>query len=120
MGYNRSETINHYFLEIDSQRVTFSEMRPDLEKKNLDPAEIGIVINQVDKQLQRADKIRGENSMGKNLYYGGITVSVGGIILTAATYLGFIDTGHYFIIAYGPIFFGAVIAFIGKAKMNRK
>ena len=119
MEYNRSDTIDHYFLEIESGNFEFSKMRSELEKKNLDAAEISIVVNQVDKMLIRADKLRGDNSLGKNLFYGGIAVSAGGILLTSATYLGFIDTGNYFIIAYGPILFGALVAFVGKSKMNK-
>ena len=118
-NYSRAKTIDTYFELIDSKQMEFSQLRKSLEEKNIETKEINLVVNQIDKQLIRAAQMRASHENGKNLFYGGLTLTVAGIVLTLGTYTGIIDLGKYYLIAYGPICGGLITAMTGKSKMNK-
>jgi len=99
--------------------MDFSSLRKDLEDQNIEKEEIGIVIKQVDNQIIRSVQLQASSSLGKNVFYLGLTLSALGVLLTIGTYTGLIDLGNVYTIALGPIFGGLIIAFQGNSKMNR-
>jgi len=119
MKYNRAKTIDFFVNEINSGKMEFSDVRKNLEQKNIDDKEIVVVVRQVDKEVQRLAALKASQSIGRNLFYGGLLLCFIGIILTVGTYLSIIDIGPYFIIATGPIFGGLILAMTGKSKMKR-
>jgi len=121
MTYSRAQTIDFYFEEIESGKMVFSDLRKKLESQGLEKEEVSIVVRQVDSALQKAAKHKASRAVGKNLFYGGIILSVAGILLTILTYTGAIVLGRgtHFIVAYGPITLGLITAFTGWSKMNR-
>ena len=117
--YSRAATIDFYFDEIKNGRMELSNLRKALEDKGVEDEEIKVVYRQVDKQLIRNAEMDAIRNKGKNLYYGGLFLTIAGLILTVTTYLGFFDLSGYTIIAYGPVLGGLLLAFIGKNQMNR-
>ncbi len=115
----RAERIDYYFDEIQHQRMEFNHMRKEMEADNLDAAEIGIIVRQVDKQLLRTAEIKSENSKGKNVFYGGLILFSIGLMVTILTYSKVAVKGGTYIIAYGPVCAGAAMALKGRNMMNR-
>ena len=118
-NYSRANTIDLYYDKINSGEMDFSSLRKDLEDQNIEKEEIGIVIKQVDNQIIRSVQLQASSSLGKNVFYLGLTLSALGVLLTIGTYTGLIDLGNVYTIALGPIFGGLIIAFQGNSKMNR-
>ncbi len=120
MKYNRAKSIDLYASDIIQGKMTFSDTRKRLQEANVEADEIDIVVKQVNKQVQRYTEMKAIHSLGKNQYYGGLLVALGGVLLSGGTYLGLIDLGNYFLIAYGPIIGGVILALYGKSQMNRQ
>lgn len=116
--YSRAQTIDHYFELIDSGKMGFAALRKKLEERDLPKEEISIVVSQVDKQLMRANQKRADHKMGKNLFIGGLCISGLGVLLTVGSYSGLIDLGSVYLIGFGPIAGGLLIALKGKSKMS--
>lgn len=117
--YSRADTIDHYFELIDSGQMEFSTLRKTLEADSIPMDEINIVVRQIDNQLIRSAQKRTDHSVGRNLFLGGLILSALGLILTISTYLGLINTGNVYVLAYGPFLGGLVIAMTGKSKMKK-
>lgn len=117
-NYSRAQTIDHYFELIDSGNMEFASLRKQLEEKDIPKDEISVVVRQVDKQLMRATQKRADHKMGKNLFIGGLCFSGLGVLLTFGTYSGLIDLGNVYLIGFGPITGGLIIAMKGKSKMT--
>ncbi len=100
--------------------MEFSKLRSTLENKNIEKKEIDIIVSLVDKKLLRANEIKADREIGKNLFYGGLILSVLSIVFSIITLLGIYDLGGYGVIMYGPIIFGFLLIVKGRNKMNRK
>ncbi len=119
MEYSKGNAIDYFFKKIDSHEMEFSSLRKQLESDGFEKDEINTIVRQVDKQLIRASELRAAHAIGKNLFYGGLFLAIMGVIMSVGTYTGIINIGNRFLIAYGPIAAGLIIALSGKAKMNR-
>lgn len=119
MELNRAQLIDTYFGKIQNEEIDFSQMRPALQDMGVEDNEIGIIVKQVDKQLQQYAINKASHSLGKNIYYGGLIFSLIGVIITLGTIFRIFDAGTYIIIAYGPIVSGLAIAGYGRSKMYR-
>lgn len=119
MNYTRAQLIDTYFEKIQNKEIDFSQMRPALQDMGVEDNEIGIIVKQVDKQLQQAAINKASHSTGRNLFYGGLAFAAIGLIITIGTFFNLIDSGSVYIIAYGPVISGSAIAAAGYSKMNR-
>ena len=118
-NYNRAKTIDSYFEKVDSGELEFSKLRKTLEEKGIEKNEIDIIVPLIDRQTIRANEVKADRAMGKNLFYGGSILAGVGLIVTIGTLTGLINLNGIGIIAYGPIAGGLITTMIGKAKMNR-
>lgn len=119
-SYNRGEVIAQYVEAIQNDEITFSEVRKALQNQNINAKEINLVINQIDKRLQRQAAYKADNAMGSNLYYGGLAVLAFGLVLTLGTYTKIFNIGNYFIAAWGLIVGGAFMAMRGYTLKDKK
>ncbi len=121
MEYNRAKTIDYYFEQISSKQMDFSQMRKELESKNIDADEINIVVRQVDKQVLRHQEVQTAHTLGKNIFYGGLVLALAGVVITVATLSGVFQLGNTYtiVVAYGPIGAGLAAAAYGRSQMNR-
>ena len=118
-NYNRATVIDESFDKISSGQMEFSKLRKTLENKNIEPSEIKIIVNLVDKKLIRNEQIKAENEKGKLMFYGGIVLATSSLILTLVTFTGILDLKGYGLIVYGPFFTGLIMIIKGKSSMNR-
>ncbi|MCT4589228.1 MAG: hypothetical protein N4A71_15505 [Carboxylicivirga sp.] len=119
MEYTKGNAIDYFFEKVDAKEMEFSSVRKQLEMDGFEKEEISIIVKQVDKQLIRATELRAAHALGKNLFYGGLLLALVGIVITIGTYTGLINMGNKFLVAYGPVVTGLIIALSGKVKMNR-
>jgi len=117
--YTKENAIDFFFEKVDTKQMEFSTVRKTLEEDGFEKDDINTIVRQVDKQLIKANELRASHAMGKNMYYGGLAFALLGIVLTIGTYSGIINTGNHYLIAYGPVATGLILALSGKAKMNR-
>jgi len=119
-NYNRAATIKQYSDKIINREMEFSDLRKTLKAQNLDDEEINIVVKLTDKKVLRAEIIEMEYQKGKNIYYGGLILTIVALIITIGTFTGLIDLKGIGILAYGPIAGGLLMVMKGKSLMNRK
>lgn len=119
MAYNRAQKIDYFTEEVSAERLSLSDIRKQLEREHIEEEEIKIVFSAVDNNLQRAAQKKANKEIGRNLFVGGVLLFVAGLAFTAGTYSGFFDLGRSYLIMYGPIFGGLIIAGTGLAQMKR-
>ena len=119
MAKSRKAYVAEYCDKIRSGHLEYSKLREELRLRIMDPEDIEIIANRVDRDLQRMDAADAEKSKGRLMFLGGLVVTIFGVGLTLFTYFGIIDLGDEFIIAYGPALGGIGIAAVGMLKMNR-
>ncbi|MDG1572506.1 hypothetical protein OZ410_09275 [Robiginitalea sp. M366] len=119
MAKSRREYVAEYCDKIRSGSLEYSKLREELKLRIMDPEDIEIIVNRVDRDLHRMEVADAEKSKGKLMFLGGLIVTILGVGLTLLTYFGVIDLGDQFIIAYGPALGGLGIAAVGMLKMNR-
>jgi hypothetical protein len=91
MDFNRSKAIEYFLAEIENGRMEFSQMRKLLAEKGVDKEEIGVVVNQVDHELQHRAQLKMIRSEGRSVYDEGVFLAAAGLAVTMGTYLGLID-----------------------------
>lgn len=99
--------------------MDLSDLRKTLESENYTKEEIDIIVKRTDRNLMHAAQLKHHHSNGKNLFIAGLLIMTAGILITVLTYTGIIDLGDIYLIAYGPVLGGFVMALMGKMKMNR-
>lgn len=113
------EIVQLYFEKIKSNEMDFSNVRAELVKQDYNNEEINVILKRIDRHLRQDVVIKSENDKGKYMVITGLCFIVLGILITVLTYTRVFDLGKFYIIAYGPVVFGFLLASIGKLKMNR-
>ena len=119
MNRTRREIVAEYCEKIRSGEIEFSKLESILKSNNHSEEDIDIIVKRVDRDLQRMAADDVEAGRGKQMFYGGLLIMLLGVGVTVASYIGIIDLGDEFIIAYGPALGGLGLALVGKLKMNR-
>lgn len=119
MEYNRAKTVDHFVEEVQAGRLELSGIRPKLEQENVPDEEIRIVFRLVDRQVQKGVLQVAENDRNRNMLYGGLILCGAGLVVTVGTYLGIFDMRGYYLVAYGPILGGGLMALSGYQNMRR-
>jgi len=92
-----------------NQKMNADETRRKLVEQGLDEESATIVVNNLEKEINKNKKEKAE----KNMLYGALWF-IGGVIVTAVTYSAASGGGTY-VVAWGAIIFGAVQFFMGLA-----
>ena len=95
-----------YYLGRKQKGMDFSEIRKELNSRNLDADKIKLIIREIDNQILFKEKeqiLKGNLKVTKII---GFVLMFGGGFVTLATFFGVIDLGGSYIIAYGPIISG--------------
>ncbi len=103
-----------YCLEEARNGKDFGALREELEALKLQPKEIDQIIKYVDDQLLNQAFTGARRSHRREYYLVGWFLALVGGLTTVLTYIGIIDMGSSYIIAYGP-----VIAGLGMIISNR-
>lgn len=119
MEKTRKEYVAEYCDKIRSGKLDYTKLRNVLESKIKNEEDISIIMERVDRDLKRAEIADLERTKGKQMFYGGLAIMIGGILITVGTYMGVIDLGDRFLIAYGPTLAGLGMALVGLVKMNK-
>jgi hypothetical protein len=119
LGSKTLDELVEYFLDEKRKGMGFSEIRKILESKNIENERIKVIIRTIDSQITREETIKSQNQKARELIYIGAVVTLTGLIITAGTYLGLINTGNSFLLAYGPILAGIGMLFSGLTKYKR-
>lgn len=116
----KEEIINYYFQRFDEKDFEISQVRRDLEKRNVEPEEIKSIVRIVDNELQRYIAFKSRKSKGNELAWVGLVLMTIGIGITFLTYSGIIDMGNQFLLSYGPFLGGLSMFFIGRSQRYRR
>lgn len=116
--YSRAEKINQYQETVLSGELDLTALRKKLEVENIGDEEVAIIVRYMSNQLLRAEEKKARRVQGKNIMQGGFLLAFTGVFLTLATYFGWIDLGKFYLVAYGPFFFGLLLVFKGRNMMN--
>jgi len=90
---------------------TKPEVEADLKSRGLDDRAANIVATNIFELRARALK----EAAKKNMLHGALWC-IGGVVVTAVTYQAVAGTGGTYIVAFGPIIFGAIQFFRGLAQ----
>ncbi|MFT5749744.1 MAG: hypothetical protein ACI93S_001007 [Ancylomarina sp.] len=98
-----------YYLGRKQNGMDFSEIRKELNARNLDADKIKLIIREIDNQIlfKEKDKIFKVNSKGTKII--SLVLMFGGGFVTLVTFFGVLDLGGSYIIAYGPIVSGFLL-----------
>ena len=118
-NYSRAKTIDSNAALITAGEMEFSQLREKLEKMQLEPAEISLVVDLVNKKVIQTAKFEQEHAKGKGLLIGGISLAVLSIAIGLLSYTGILDLQGNTLIMYGPVIGGIIIALRGKSMMNK-
>ncbi len=117
----KEEIINYYIQRFDEKDFEISQVRRDLEKRNVEPEEIKNIVRIVDEEFQRYIKFKSEKAKGDGMVWIGVFLMIVGVGITLLTYSGMIDLGNRFmLISYGPFLGGLSLIFIGQSKRLRR
>lgn len=108
--------VDYFISRLDSKDFTILEVRQELEKNKIPEEEIRIVVKLVDNELHRRISLKSKNYKSKPILWVGASITGLGILITAGTYFNLIDTGDFYVIAYGPILGGLSIFAYGLNK----
>ena len=115
----RAEFIDYYIEKSLDPEFELDIIRKELELKNIDKDEIAIIVRIVDNDIHARVLEKSSNSKASELIWIGAFLTIAGAGLTIGTFLGFIDTGNNFVIAYGP-FFGGISTLVLGLSQRRK
>ena len=116
---DRAKLVDFFMAKIHDKDFEIYQVRQELEKHNIDEEEIKVIVRIVDNAHQRLSLTKAGNSKANELIWIGLVITIVGAGITMATYLGVINMGNSFLIAYGPFFGGLGILFAGLAKKKR-
>jgi hypothetical protein len=115
---SRARIIDLYVDKLTRPDFEFHQIRQELEANKVDDDEIRIIVKIVDNEIQRRAVSMVENRRWNALIYvGGIITAIGAVI-TIGTFIGMINTGNSFIIAYGPFLGGLSILVTGLGRRS--
>lgn len=117
----KEEIINDYFQRLEEKDFEISQVRSDLEKRNIEPEEIKNIVRIVEDEFQRYIKFKSEKAKGNGMVWIGVFLMIVGVGITFLTYRGLIDLGNRFtLFSYGPFLGGLSLIFIGLSKRLRR
>lgn len=113
---SRAKLVDHYIDKLSRPGFEFHQIRQELEANNIDDEEIRIIVMLVDNEIQRRlIKSEVNKNFSALIYVGGIIAALGAFI-TIGSFMGILNTGNHFIIAYGPLLGGLAILVVGLAR----
>jgi hypothetical protein len=116
---DRAKIVDYYMQKINDKDFNIHLLRQEMEKNNMDENEIKVIVRLVDNEVQRRARLGTENDKARQLIMFGGTIAVLSGAVTVLTYLGIINLGNYYVIAYGPFLGGLSFLFVGLAKRRR-
>ena len=111
------DELTEYYLERKQEGMSFSTIRIELEEKNISNNDIKFIIREIDDKLLTQISESSEKMKTNSQLVIGVFLFSGGMLASLGTYLGWINMGNYFIVAYGPIFVG--LGMIVSSKRGR-
>ena len=97
------------YLSRKENGMDFSEIRKELNARNLDADKIKFIIREIDNQTLFKEQNKTLKVNSKAIKVIGLVLMFGGVFVTLVTFLGVIDLGGSYIIAYGPIVSGFLL-----------
>ena len=119
MTKTRRQIVDMFCNKIESGEIEYSDVRRLLERDRHSEEDINIILERIDRDLDRMATKKSEKSKGKQMVFLGLSIMTLGILVTIGTYNGIIDIGNRYIIAYGPTLGGLGLAMVGAVKMNQ-
>lgn len=112
------EIIRHYTQKVKDGEIEYSQIRNELQYKDLDDEAIHSTLKLIDAKVQRELEAEKERRKGRNDFFMGLIALTIGIIISGLSMLGFIGNGRIMIVTLGLISFGALKMFQGMFKMK--
>ncbi len=116
---NNAELYDRY-LVLKQEGMSFGEIRSRLASEGVADEDIRVIVRLIDNQILRGEVTKSRNRKARELIGVGLVISVVGIFVTVGTYLGYINTGNSYLVAYGPVLGGAAIAAGGWSQHRRR
>lgn len=116
---NRQEWIEHYLQRISDKNFEIYQVRRELEQQNVDEEEIKHIVRAVDTELQNRMLKSATRNDGRGFVRMGAILMVIGVLLGIAVFIGVVNRGNFFILAYGSFFGGMSVLLIGLFKKKR-
>ena len=113
MKIDLNELIDYYY-QKKNDGMSFSEIKMELENKNLDSDSISIIIKAVDKKILKNNLEPEHKPKFKEIKVIGLAIMIIGGIITVGGYLNWIDLGEYYIIAWGPVIGGYLLILFSR------
>ncbi len=101
--------IRHY-VDLARQGMSYDDIREELLKENPSEDELAFIMNRVDRELNKIESKK-VNPQGYLLPMG-LFICAGGILVTVMSYM---NASSAYVIYWGPILAGAVMALAGLA-----
>jgi hypothetical protein len=116
------ELVSYYVHKVQTGEITFDRVRQELVQRGVDEHDIKVIVRLVDDQLQSQILSRSNGGSFNSLILIGIVVAAIGLIFTIASLAGLFSSGSSYVvvIAYGPIFAGLAMIFVGWRRRTRK
>lgn len=112
---DRAKIVSYDLEKLDDPNFEIAQVRADLERNNFDEEEIRVIVRLVDNELQRRVLNSARSSGAVEWVWVGAILTALAAGITIATYVGIIDMGDSFMLAYGPFLGGLAILVIGLA-----
>lgn len=116
---DRAKLVDYFLAKIHDKDFEIYQVRQELEKHNIEEDEIKVIVKIVDNAHQRLSLTKAGNSKANELIWIGLVVTIVSAGVTIGTFLGIINMGNSFLIAYGPFLGGIALLFTGLAKKKR-
>lgn len=113
------EELIEYFLIEKRKGKAFSEIRGELVEMNINEQDVKTILSLIDEYILNEEMLKSKRQKAKELIYIGAFIFLVGFIFTVSTYVGLINMGDSFILAYGPILAGVGITYTGVRKLKQ-
>lgn len=98
--------LEEIYLEKKLAGMDFSEIRKELKAKGESDDTIRIVIRSIDRCIIEIEREKTELRRVKERFYIGLCIFGLGLSVSVGSYMGFIEMGDSYVIAYGPVLGG--------------
>jgi hypothetical protein len=112
MNYDVDKLIGKYLNEKRNGK-DFTDIRKELEELSVEESKIRFIIRSIDNVILKEETNKVANIKAREVITIGGILSAVGLFITIGTYSGLIYMGNSFLIAYGPLFTGIAILFVG-------
>jgi len=86
--------------------MSFSEIRKSLERQGVHSESIRVIIQSIDNEILKDEKIKSQNKNARELILIGLVLALSGLLITVLTFTRIIAMGNYYLLAYGPLIGG--------------